>query len=306
MLRRLDIWRGAIVRTPADRLQQSDLTAENIVWLPDTEERFTFRADPFGLWEGDKLHVFVERFDYRILKGEIEVLTFDRELRFQSGRVVLNEPWHLSYPFVFREGEKVWMLPEANRSGQLTIYAARQFPFEWGAAAVIEIESEAVDATPFQHQARWWLAYGVVSQDRRTCALHIAFADRLTGPWHPHPLNPVREELIGTRPAGTTIIRDGVIEIPVQDGSRTYGGAVRKLKVHRLDESHFEADDIPWLEPSPALSPFDAGLHTVSAAGEISLIDCKQIERSIGGALARRRGKAARRMRRRNGMEVSR
>lgn len=306
MLRRLDIWRSAIVRTPADRLQQSDLTAEKMVWLPETEERFTFRADPFGLWQDDKLHVFVERFDYRILKGEIEVLTFDPELRFLSSRVVLNEPWHLSYPFVFREGENIWMQPEANRSGRLTIYRARHFPFEWEPAAVIEIEPDAVDATPFLHQGRWWLAYGVVGQDRRACGLHLAFADQRTGPWHRHPLNPVRSGVVGTRPAGTPIICDGVIEIPVQDSSRTYGRAVRKLKILRLDESHFEVEDVPWLEPSPALSPFDAGLHTVSSAGDISLIDCKRIERSIGGTLARRRGKLARRMRRRVGAEVSR
>ena len=306
MLRRLDMWRSAIVRTPADRLEQSDLSAENIVWLPETTERFTFRADPFGLWEGDKLHVFVERFDYRILKGEIEVVTFDRALRFLDSRVVLNEPWHLSYPFVFRDGENVWMLPEAKRSGRLTIYRARHFPFGWEAAAALEIAPEAVDATPFLHQGRWWLVYGTVGQDRRTCALHIAFADQLTGRWHPHPLNPVRSGLVGTRPAGTPIIHRGVIEIPVQDSSRTYGRAVRKLKVVRLDESNFDAENVPWLEPSPALSPFDAGVHTVSAAGDISLIDCKRIDHSIGGTLARRRGKLARRIRRRDGAEVSR
>ena len=198
------------------------------------------------------------------------------------------------------------MLPEANRSGRLTLYRAGKFPFEWEAAAVIEIARGGVDATPFLHQGRWWLVYGVAGRDRSSCALHLAFADRLIGPWQPHPLNPVRSGLVATRPAGTPIIRDGAIEIPVQDGSRTYGGAVRKLKVLHLDESRFEAEGAAWLEPSPALAPFDDGLHTVSAAGDISLIDCKRIERSIGGTLARRRGKLARRMRRRSGAEVSR
>lgn len=306
MLPRLDIWRSAIIRTPADRLQQSDLTAENILWLPETEERFTFRADPFGIWQGDKLHVFVERFDYRILKGEIELLMFDHELRLLSSSVVIREPWHLSYPFVFREGENIWMLPEASRSGRLTLYRASQFPFEWKPAAVLEIEPDAVDATPFLYQGRWWLVYGVVGQGRRSCALHLAFADRLGGPWRNHLQGPVRTGLVGTRPAGTPIIRGGAVEIPVQDSARSYGGAVRKLKILRLDESHCEAEDARWLEPSQALSPFDAGLHTVSAAGEISLIDCKRIERSLPGMLARRRGKLARGKRQRDGAEVRR
>jgi len=306
VLRPLDIWRTAIIRAPAERLTQSDLTSDKIVWLPKEDDRFTFRADPFGLWHDGKLHIFVERFDYRILKGEIEVLIFDRELRFLSSGIALEKPWHLSYPFVFRDGDDILMLPEASRSGQLTIYRARAFPLKWEPAAVIDVEADAVDATPLRHEGRWWLFYALIAGDRPSCALHVAFADRVTGPWQAHPANPVRAGLAGTRPAGNPIVRDGFIELPVQDGSRTYGGAVRKLTIQRLDETHFEAACVSWLEPSPALSPFDAGLHTISAAGDISLIDCKRIERSLAGALARHRGKLQRRRRQRSGAEVSR
>jgi hypothetical protein len=306
LLRPLDIWRSAIVRVPAGQLQQSDLTADNLLWLPEADGRFSFRADPFGLWHDSKLHVFVERFDYRLLKGEIEVLIFDHGLNFLGSRIVLQEPWHLSYPFVFEDDGEIFMLPEAGRSGRTVIYRARSFPSEWEPAAEIELAAHAVDSTPFAYDGRWWLLYAVVATDRRTCTLRLAFADRPTGPWRPHPLNPVRVGLSGARPAGTPIRCGGVIDVPVQDGSQTYGGAVRRLRIHRLDETRFEAEDVPWLGPSAALSPFDRGLHTVSAAEEISLIDCKRIQRSIGGTLARRRGKAARRERQASGAEVTR
>src|SRR5579864_3337077 len=299
LLRPIDIWRCAIVKKPTNELRQSDLTAENLLWLPETNRRFTFRADPFGVWEMGKLYVFVERFDYRTLKGEIEVLVFDRALNFLRSDVVLARPWHLSYPIVLRDEAQICILPEANRSGELVIYRANSFPLSWEATKVLEVPGTALDSTPFVHKGRWWLLYALVSKGgNRACALHVAFADRPAGPFHPHPLNPVRTGPQGTRPAGTPFVgEDGVINVPVQDNSQTYGGAVRRLKIFRLDEGHFEAEDEIWLEPSAALSPFDRGLHTVSSAGDISLIDCKLINRSISGTLAGRRGKFARRKR---------
>jgi hypothetical protein len=300
LLRPLDIWRCAIVKAPIQQLRQSHLIAENLLWLPETNKKLTFRADPFGLWHDGNLHVFAELFDYRTLKGEIELLVFDDDLNFLGGQVVLERPWHLSYPIVFSDGRDVYMLPEAGRSGDLTIYRASSFPYIWEAARVLEIPGTAVDSTPFPHEGRWWLLYGIVGKDRaRTCALNVAFANRPTGPFQAHPRNPVRVGPLGARPAGTPIHEGGVIYVPVQDSSRTYGGAVRRLKIHRLDERHFEAEDECWLEPSPALSPFDRGIHTVSGAGDVCLIDCKLVDRSISGTLAWRRAKLTRWMRER-------
>ena len=297
MLRPLDIWRCAIVKAPIGDLRQSHLAAENLLWLPETNKTLTFRADPFGLWHDGELHLFVERFDYRVLKGEIELLVFDADLNLLGSQVVLKKPWHLSYPIVFSADLDIYMLPEARRSGELAIYRATSFPYTWEAATVLGIPGTAVDSTPFVHEGRWWILYGIVGTDRaRTCSLHLAFADRPTGPFHAHPLNPVRVGLKGTRPAGTPFHQEGVVNIPVQDSSRTYGGAVRRLRILRLDERHFETEDDGWLEPSPALLPFDQGIHTISGAGDISLIDCKLVDRSLLGTLAWRRGKLSRRM----------
>ena len=306
MLRALDIWRCAIVDVPASELIQSDLTTEKIRWLPESTEKHSFRADPFGIWENDRLHVFVERFDYRILKGEIELLSFDQELNFLGSRVVLRRPWHLSYPIVFKNDHEIYMLPEASRSGELMMYRASSFPFNWEPVGAIGVPGSALDATPFFHEGRWWLLYAIADKTRdRSCALHLAFADRPVGPFHLHPLNPIRTGPRGSRPAGTPITsEEGVIHAPVQDSSRTYGGAVRRLSILRLDETHFDAEEEDWIHPSPALFPFDSGLHTISAAGGISLIDCKFLSRSIPGSLAWRLGKLARRNRERRGIET--
>ena len=299
VLRSLDMWRCALVKRPAEALCQDDLVPDNLIWLPQGKTKFTFRADPFGLWHEGKLHIFVECFDYRDLKGRIELLVYDESWNLRQNEVVLSRPWHLSYPFVFRAEGETWMLPEARRSGELTLYRSADFPRAWEPSASIGLAGQGVDGTLLFHEDRWWLFYALVKREREPRSeLHIAFADRLQGPWRAHPLNPVRCGLDCTRPAGTPLSHsDGTIELPLQDASRTYGGAVRKLRIARLSESRFEAEDCAWLEPAPVLAPFLDGLHTVSSAGDMSLIDCKFIDRSIRGTLTWRRGRIVERRR---------
>ena len=297
MLENLDIWRCAIVRPSGAQITQADLAPDSLTWLPQSRP-FAFRADPFGLWENGKLTVFVEQFDYRSAKGVIEALVLDRDLNLIDNRRVLERPWHLSYPCVFRADGEIWMLPEARRSGKLTLYRAQALPDQWEEAATIAINPAAVDATPLFHDGRWWLFYGCGGRKApETMELNIAFADRLTGPWTAHPGNPVRRGL-RARPAGTPQVHlDGTIDLPLQDSTVTYGGKIRRLSIRRLDPGAFEAEESDWLEPTLALAPYVDGVHTLSIAGDIALIDCKRIDRSVRGTLASRRGKIARRFR---------
>lgn len=287
----MDIWRCAIVPHAIAELDAGTLARAAPVWLPPMPAG-CFRADPFGLWRGGRLHVFAEAYDYRVRVGHIDALTFDRDLRLIACETVLRERWHLSYPFVFEADGAVWMLPEAYRSGTLTLYRARDFPRGWEAVCELVLDGPAIDATPLFHDGRWWLFYspGQVKSARQT-HLHVAWADRLTGPWHPHPLNPVRRDAASSRPGGTSYVADGAICLPVQDCRRTYGGALRRLLITELSPTRFAARDEAWLSAPDWASPSLDGLHTASAAGDVTLIDVKQTERSWRGALVQVQGR---------------
>ncbi len=62
----------------------------------------------------------------------------------------------------------------------------------------------------------------------------------------------------------------------MQDCSRTYGGAIRPLTVHRLTPDLFDAELGEPLAIPRGFAPFDAGLHTLSAIGDATLIDVKR------------------------------
>ena len=49
-------------------------------------------------------------------QGDIGVaVSADRGLTWQHLGIALDEPWHLSYPFLFRWEGEVYMMPEASK-----------------------------------------------------------------------------------------------------------------------------------------------------------------------------------------------
>ncbi len=280
-----DIWRVGLVEAPIADIARRGFSADAPVhWLGE-EGRLKFLADPFGFWRDGRLHLFVEAYDYRTRHGVIETIELGADFTPIRRAVALKEPWHLSYPQVFAADGEIWMLPEAYRSGAVTLYRAAAFPHVWEPAARLELDTPAIDATPFRHDGLWWLAYSPTGPQRwKQGRLHFAFAERLTGPWRTHPGNPVRDTLASSRPGGTVWIEDGLPRLPVQDCTRTYGGAIRILNIARLTPDAFEAEASAPLGSPPGAGRYAHGLHTLSACGPVTLFDVKRIDRSLWGA----------------------
>ena len=298
---RKDIWRPAIVEATMESIvARGSIEGLALHWLPPMPS-FCFLADPFGFWHQDRLHVFVETYDYRVRIGAIDVLVYDRQFNLIERGPVLNEPWHLSYPLVFAAEDDIWMLPEAHKSGGLTLYRAVDFPYRWEPAVRIALDHVAVDATPLFHDGRWWLFYTSASQEAHKMeSLHVAWAERLDGEWTTHPSNPVRVDRASARPGGSAFIADGHIVLPVQDCSRTYGGGIRPLHIHTLTPDRFEAEVGPLLPIPASAAPYIEGFHTLSSAGPVTLVDMKRTELSLHGLsieARREAGKLARRLR---------
>ena len=295
---RKDIWRPAIGHAPIERIvAQGSLEGIKLTWLPPMGS-FRFLADPFGWWRDGKLHIFVEAYDYRDRRGTIEVLTYDDAFALVDRRPALSCPWHLSYPFLVETEGEMWMLPESHRSRRTTLYRSVRWPDLWEEAGDLALDMVAIDASPIFHQGRWWLFYSPMgSEEDKMGALHCAWAERLQGPWTPHPLNPVRLDLGGARPGGTPYVDGDEVVLPVQDCRHTYGGAISALHISVSPTAFSSRLDPPIRAPASA-APFVEGLHTLSAAGAVTLVDVKRTELSPHGLaieLRREVGKLRRR-----------
>jgi len=283
MPRRCDIWRVGIAPAPIERIA-AEGTVHEVRWLAE-EPSLRFLADPFGLWRDGRLHLFAEAYDYRTRHGVVDCLTFDADFAVIARRTVLREPWHLSYPYVFEADGETWMLPEAARSGALTLYRAAPFPDRWEPASRLELDVAPIDATPMRHEGRWWLFYsGGRDRAARMGTLHVAWAERLEGPWHPLAGNPIRRDMAGARPGGTPFIAEGQLCLPVQDCSHTYGGAIRILRFTHLSPDRAETELGPPIA-APADTAYREGMHTLARCGPVTLIDVKKIDRTGRGWL---------------------
>lgn len=280
-----DFWCAGIIPAPIETLLESPVPAglaDRITWLPDPGP-WRYLADPFGIHRGGALHVFVEAFDYRTRHGVIEHHEFGPDLEWRDKSVVLSRPQHLSYPFIVQDEGEVFMIPECHRADEVTLYRAREFPRKWTREAVLLPDVPGAEASVLKHGGRWWMFYTIVgprARDQRE--LHVASADQLTGPWMPHPQNPVLDDRRGARPGGTPFVgRDGAVILPVQDCSQTYGGAVRLLKFTTLTPESVALEGLRPQLTGDLFSPtHQDGCHTLAQCGDVTLVDTKRIIRS--------------------------
>src|SRR4029077_11593701 len=70
-------------------------------------------ADPFMLGVNGTWHMFFEVMNWRRNLGEIGHATSEDCERWVYRQIVLTEPFHLSYPYVFRWLDDYYMIPES-------------------------------------------------------------------------------------------------------------------------------------------------------------------------------------------------
>ena len=285
-----DLWQVGIAHTPIGACVAGNaLASATITWLPQPKP-FAFIADPFGIWHEGALTVFVEALDYRVKRGEIHYYRYSPNFDLLDQGVALRMPYHLSYPQILRDGDAIYLLPEAYRSGTLTLYRAARFPDQWVPAATL-LDQPAIDASIIRYQDRWWMFYALPGPEAQALReLHIAYADYLTGPWLPHTGNPVRNNRHSGRPGGTPFVQDGALYLPTQDCTNDYGEAVQLLRIDILTPDVFSAEPVQRIAPQRIHPGYTDGLHTLaspvtspmgdSGYSDVTLFDVKHLDHS--------------------------
>ena len=238
--------------------------------LPDLGSDFV--ADPFPIvWQGQS-YIFFEQFDLRAAKGVISAWKVGADGPVGEPIRVLEEPWHLSYPFLIAEKGELYMVPEASASGAVSIYRCVDFPGKWECAGQLLTGIEAADATIFRHDGRFWMTSVVrdgVGGYSDTLAIH--HASHLFGPWREHAQRPALIDSRLARPAGAVRMHGGALWRPVQDCSTGYGKALRLARIDVLDPDNFSQTATALIEPG-RFWPGDR-LHTLNRCGGLECID---------------------------------
>lgn len=229
-------------------------------------------ADPFILSTTPQLKLLVEDYnDFGV--GKIsEVIVSDPFGRAEVDvSVKLESEFHFSYPFLFEDGGCTYCLPECHQSGGALLY--RYEEGQLVPAVQLLAQARVTDGTVLQHDGLYWLFCGL-EDDNDQLNLYIFFCKSLTENWVPHPLNPVKTDVRSSRSGGAIIKLDGVLFRPAQDCSRSYGYGLSVSRIEKLSPTCFEETVIVTLTPD-AVSPDCKGIHTLSVAGDLIVVDAK-------------------------------
>jgi hypothetical protein len=246
-------------------------------WNVAPDPQVCFYADPFPATRDGRTFVFVEELDHRVGKGFISVIEFDEAGPKGFARPVLEESWHLSYPFLIEHDGSLWMIPESMGNRDVAIYKCVDFPFRWERHATLLADLELSDATITRHNGHYYL-FGALwdGAGGYSDMLAIYHAPSLFGPWQPHAGNPVLVDRSAARPAGHFVNRDGRLWRPVQDCAASYGGALALAEVDELTPTSFRQTVHRTVKPGQ----FWPGrkLHTLNRSGRLELIDGNSIQ----------------------------
>ena len=72
-------------------------------------------------------HLFFEVMNQQTRKGEIGLASSDNTVQWTYQGIVLSEPFHLSYPYIFKWMGDYYMVPESFQAHSIRLYKAVGF-----------------------------------------------------------------------------------------------------------------------------------------------------------------------------------
>jgi hypothetical protein len=219
---------------PANR-SKPVLTADDV-----TDVYASFVADPFMIQVNRVWYMFFEVMNAQTHRGEIGLATSRNGLKWRYQQIVLFEPFHLSYPYVFEWMGSHYLIPETGALGSVRLYRAGTFPSEWMFVTNLLEGHTFSDASVFRHGNQWWLMVETNPQ-LKSDTLRLYCADDLHGPWSEHPASPlIQGNCHIARPGGRVIVTSGKLVRYAQDCAPYYGSQVHAFEVTELSSATYE------------------------------------------------------------------
>ena len=230
---------------PVPEVANPVLTRESV-----TDAKAGLVADPFMVRTKTGWSMFFEVWDLNHRRGKIGLATSSDAIAWTYHRIVLDEPFHLSYPYVFESGGDYYMVPETDKAATVRLYKAVSFPDHWQFQCAILSGPRFVDSSIFSWQERWWIFTETNSLVRHS-TLRLFYAETIAGPWREHRKSPiVAGDPRKARPAGRVIVWHGSPVRFAQDCEPVYGTAVRAFAITELTPDDYAEHPIA---PEPIL-----------------------------------------------------
>ncbi len=243
-------------------------------WLM-TGNKMQSYADPFVTFnpQNNEVVILAEQFTTGQFNGKIAAINYTKEQGFAEAVTIISNGSHLSYPLVYSENGKSYIIAENAYNHQLNAYEYNPETKEVGKNVVIS-DKPLIDATILKKDGKYWLFASMLGEGVFD-ELDIYMSDSLLGPYEPHQLNPVKKNLNGSRPAGSFIEVDGAIYRPSQNCKAYYGHSITIHKLSKLSLTEFEEEEYMQID-ADKYQEFNLGVHTINGTGNYLVVDAQK------------------------------
>lgn len=234
-----------------------------------------FLADPFVVSHNGRDICYVEDYDYKRGKGHISAVEIFENGKYNFLGTVLDEEYHLSYPYIFKHKDDIYMIPESSEAKEVRLYKSIDFPMKWTYVRSLIKNIEAVDSTLLIKKSKLFLLtnYCSASLNDNYSELHMYTSDDLiegefkkVNADFPLIFDSKRARNGGVINNGNKVYRVNQVHKKAHYG---YGFAINEIK--KLDESGYREEKVG--EVFPLFYDGLMGTHHFNNNGKFSVVD---------------------------------
>lgn len=206
-----------------------------------------FLADPFVVEHHGRKVIFVEDLFYSDNKGRISAIELKESGAEFIGNV-LEEDFHLAFPFVFEIEDNIYMIPETHQTKDIRLYRCTDFPKKWVLEKILLNNVSAVDTMVVKRDNLWFMLTNICSAklgDHQS-ELHVFYSSKINGDkWLPiESGNPVIFDSRLARNGGMFYFDGELYRVNQIHGKAHYGKAFGINKVLTLSKSEYREERI--------------------------------------------------------------
>lgn len=261
-----DNWFIGIINQKINDIRHDDY---EVNWLKYSSLN-RYYADPFGISINNKDYILAEEFCHYLKRGRLVIFEL-KNYKLINKKILLDDKKHLSYPFIFNENNKNYIICESYKSNQLNLYELDSESLKLNKIKTIFKDIGGIDPTIIKYQNYYWLFYSKKIKPEED--LYLAYSDSLLNEFIQHPQNPIKSCKATSRCGGTPFVIDDKIYRIAQNCLENYGHKITINQITNLNtKNHSEEKSYEILPPKNS-SKVCRRVHTLAAFGDKTLID---------------------------------
>ena len=261
-------WNIGILHQPISSLLDEEAST-NVRWLPAPSEG-NHRMEPFGYMALDgQLNVLYRKKHRHNPIDEIARLRPKSDSVLKRSRSMLTTSASLHYPFVVERPDGAYAVISYPHQDKTELFRVADSNDRMDHIKTL-LHKSLTSPTLMYFEGLWWLIG--TDPDAADSVLLGYHSRAMDGPFLPHPLNPLKVDAIGTRPAGTPFIHGTDLWRPTLDTSDPATVTIILNRVDTLTTKEFRETAGRHLTGFRGTA-YSNGIRTISAMGDLTLID---------------------------------